>query len=135
MNITSLQIGENTLEVPGKWVNKNYDIAQFVVVTKNTQYSLKNYLPDDDYVYEVQFDGWLENRTRVIVYSDITEGIFMNLLYDVANLNNATGSVGGNITITVGKNRIVGLVGAAEQIGRIGLFRARRYRRLYKTKE
>ena len=59
-NITSLQIGQNKIEISNKWVytQSSYNLSyNESFSTGKHELDLSNYLPDDDYVYEIQ--GWI----------------------------------------------------------------------------
>ncbi len=129
-NITSIEINKKKIEVPGKWIDKDKTICSDVIINSEVTYSLSEYLPNDDYVYEVQFEGWTNNNTRIIPFTDKASGTSMCILYGIVGA-----SVAGNIILPIGKRRKVGLVGKSDQTGKIGVFRAKRYRRLYKDED
>lgn len=79
--IISLSIGEARLEVPGKWVyhsNYNYIISS-AEASYNVgvhQLDLSEYLPNDDYVYEIQgYMAFVSNGNDVIVSLGNTQRI------------------------------------------------------------
>ena len=130
--IMSLSIGDAELEVQGRWVEKDLTVCTNRVMTSTLTYDLSNYLPKDDYVYEIQVHAWFENRCRVLLGTDVAGGTWLNLIYDFANANNTVGTTGGNLTIPVGKQRKLYVDGQTDQTGKLGGLYIKRYRRLYK---
>ena len=115
---TDLNSKADITAVDGRWVFSNSQIAQSVTypTSANTAYSLANYLPDDDYSYEVMLSGSITTGTgssdylHLTVSSDIiTSGVFIcgartRTTYSVAGSGNAILPVGGERKIYINYN-------------------------------
>ncbi len=54
-NITSLQIGQNKIEIEGKWVQSLRTLMPYSITVSSGKrvFELSDYLPNDDYVYQL----------------------------------------------------------------------------------
>ena len=77
-NITSLKIGQNDLNIGGKWhvLSSNNEICDLSNFSGTTNLNFSPVIPDDGYCYEViiHFEGISSgnNSSTKIIYDDVT---------------------------------------------------------------
>jgi len=128
-NITSLQIGQNKIEIEGRKVYTNTPISTSLSLGQNTL-SLANYLPDDGYVYEVDF---------VYVFASDNDVVDVGFMTDVEYPHYVSLSHGknmddrGQIILNVGTDRYIKVnMTSTGAVPRTRALYAEGYKRLYK---
>lgn len=120
--------------VDGQWVDSHLIVYNGNPCTTDTDYSLSNYLPNDNYNYEVLFIGAATtgstsgNLCRLYIKTDIlqqTNAFITTAQTRTSNTNQGRGSV----IVPVGTGRIVTIMGFSVDKGTIDL-EAIGYRRI-----
>ena len=129
--IASLQIGQNKIELYRKKVFTDIEITSSISLG-TTRYDLKNYLPDDDYVYECDF---------VYIYACQNTIVSTGICSDLENFH-STGAVHdgniddqGQVILLVGKGRYIETIldrVSGSGTPRISTIYLKGYKRLYK---
>jgi len=131
---TDLNIALDQYKYDGQWVESNLNIYQGNRLATDTNYSLSNYLPNDNYNYEVLFYGAATtgstsgNQCRLYLKTDILsqdEIYVCNAVTRTSHSNNARGTA----ILPIGAGRIVTIYGTSSDNGTIFLGAAG-YRRI-----
>lgn len=124
--------GEKVID--GQWVESYLEIYDGSVLSSDTDYSLANYLPNDNYKYEVLFSCYATtayangSQTRVYLKTDIISTEWAYVTFAVSRTTIGVASRG-CVTLPVGSMRNVKIYAGPGDSGTIGV-RALAYRRI-----
>jgi hypothetical protein len=111
-NITSLQIGQNKIEIEGKWViaSNNLINHEFNKAKGTYTYDLSQYLPNDDYIYELYIHVSIGENSNELVIATVKTDL-ENRTQRVITLypwtNNVSQYNDNDISLLIGKERKV----------------------------